>query len=444
MVTLQIDTIRQLADSPIIFKRGEFLQKNGAFRRIAEEGGDGRYVYEVDGTYGNYRTEVVLNGGVSSHCDCPYPGPGCKHIVAILLELFDQQGDSTALPPDSYDQQAHYLSYEEIKQQALDDRRRRAKQEVLTISQGDMLKGDHLVTTVKGRQYQVTLHNPASGVGHCSCPDFYSNKLSTCKHLIFLSASLQEQKGFAARLARETFPYIDIFWDSAAGKPRLFHEQDSADNGEELIGLLTEIFDGNNLFRHDNIVDFIPYLHRLERFKQVRVQEPVMRKLTDAATDKELAHAAAAGSAAETTGCLRVTPYAYQQEGIAFGLYKKAVLIGDEMGLGKTLQAIGLCISKKNVFGFQKVLVVTVSSLKQQWQREIERFSDENACIIAGNAQKRKEQYGTDSSLFKITNYEAVLRDVTIISRLKPDVIVLDEAQRITRCFCPPMPEGPV
>ncbi|GAB6190383.1 SNF2-related protein [Desulfocastanea catecholica] len=430
MVTLQIDTIRQLADSPIIFKRGEFLQKNGAFRRIAEQSGEGRYVYEVDGNYGNYRTEVILNGGVIGHCDCPYPGPGCKHIVAILLELFDHQGDSAGLSLDSFDQQPHYLSYEEIKQQALEDRHRRAKQEALTISQGDMLKGDHLVTTAKGRQYQVTLHNPATGTGHCSCPDFYSNKLSTCKHLIFLSTCLKEQKGFTARLARETFPYIDIFWDSAVGKPRLFHEQDNKDNGEELTGLLTEIFDENNLFRQDDIVNFIPYLHRLERFKQVRVQEPVMRKLTNAATDNELTHAAS-GPAADINSCLQVTPYAYQQEGIAFGLYKKAVLIGDEMGLGKTLQAIGLCICKKNVFGFRKVLVVTMSSLKQQWQREIERFSDEKACIIAGNAQKRKEQYRTDTSLFKITNYEAVLRDVTVISRLKPDVIVLDEAQRI-------------
>ena len=30
-----------------------------------------------------------------------------------------------------------------------------------------------------------------------------------------------------------------------------------------------------------------------------------------------------------------------------------------------------------------------------------------------------------------ITNYEAVLRDVTIISRFKPDLLILDEAQRI-------------
>jgi SNF2 family DNA or RNA helicase len=430
MVTLQIDTIRQIADSPIIFKRGEFLQKNGAFSRIHEQSGNGQYVYEVDGNYGNYRTEVTLNGSVTSQCDCPYPGPGCKHIVAILLELFGQQGETEDLLIEGDDLQTEYLSYEEIKQQALEDRRKRAKNEKFKVIQGDMLKGDHLVTTVKGRQYQVTLHNPAAAVGHCSCPDFYSNKLSTCKHLIFLSSFLKEQKGFTDHLAQETFPYIDIFWESAAGKPRLFHERDSEGNGEELSGLLTEIFDEQNLFRKENVADFIPYLPKLERYKQVRVQEPVMRKLTNAATDNELSHAATR-PLSDISRYLKVVPYAYQEEGIKFGLYKKAVLIGDEMGLGKTLQAIGLSIFKKDIFGFRKVLVVTMSSLKQQWQREIERFSDEKACIIAGNAKKRKEQYSNDTSLFKITNYEAVLRDVTIISRLKPDLIILDEAQRI-------------
>lgn len=431
MVTLKIDTIRQIADSPIIYKRGEFLHRNGAFSRIHEQSGDGRYVYEVDGNFGNYKTEVVLNGAVACQCDCPYPGPGCKHIVAILLELFDQQqGRTEDRQVDVVDRQGQYLSYEEIKRQALEDRQRKAKQERFKVIQGDMLKGDHLVTTVKGRQYQVTLHDPAAGTGHCSCPDFYSNKLSTCKHLIHLSTFLKGQKGFADRLKRETFPYIDIYWDSAAEKPRLFHERDKAKNGAELTRLLTEIFDEHNLFCKENIADFIPYLPQLECYKQVRVQEQVMRKLTNVATDNELSDAATRPYS-DISACLKVVPYAYQEEGIKFGLYKKAVLIGDEMGLGKTLQAICLGILKKDVFGFRKILVVTMSSLKQQWQREIERFSDEEACIISGNAGQRKEQYRTDTSLFKITNYEAVLRDVTKISRLKPDLIILDEAQRI-------------
>lgn len=433
MVTLQIDTIRQIADSSVIFKRGESLQKNGAFSRLHEQSGEGRYVYEVDGNYGNYRTEVVLNGAVSCLCDCPYPGPGCKHIVAILLELFDQQGDMDQPPIAAKEfpiQQTDHLSYEEIKQQAIEDRHKRAKNEEFIVTQGDMLKGDHLVTTVKGRQYQVTLHDPAAGVGHCSCPDFYSNKLATCKHLIFLSSLLQGQKGFTKRLGQEIFPYIDIFWNSAAGKPQLFHERSREKNGQELTELLSEIFDEQHLLRRESVAEFMPYLQKLEHYKQVRVQEPVMRKLTDAATDHELSQAAAK-PLQDISRYLKVVPYAYQEEGIKFGLYKKGVLIGDEMGLGKTLQAIGLSILKKDIFGFRKVLVVTMSSLKQQWQREIERFSDEKACVIAGSAKKRKEQYRTDTSLFKITNYEAVLRDVTIIARLKPDVIILDEAQRI-------------
>ncbi len=370
MVILQIDTIRQIADSPIIFKRGEFLQRNGAFSRIDEQSGDGRYVYEVDGNYGNYRTEVVLNGDVTSHCTCPYPGAGCKHVVAILLELLDEQQEPQELSIDDIDKQAQYLSYEEIRQQALDDRRKRAKQEKFTVIQGDMLKGDHLIMTARGHQYQVTLHDPAAGVGHCSCPDFFSNKLSTCKHLIFLSTFLKEQTGFAYRLAQETFPYIDIYWESAAEKPRLFQERDARDNGEELTALLKEIFDEQNLFRQENIAEFIPYLPQLEGYKQIRIQESVLHKLTNAATDIELSQAAAK-PLTDTSLCLKVVPYAYQEEGINFGLYKKAVLIGDEMGLGKTMQAIGLGILKKEIFGFRKVLVVTMSSLKQQWQREI-------------------------------------------------------------------------
>lgn len=430
MVALKMDTIRKIADSPIIFKRGELLHKNGAFGPMGQQGGGGRYIYVVDGNYGNYRTEIVLNGSVRCSCDCPYPGTGCKHIVAILLELFDQQRQGRQKRINTETPQTEYLTEDEIRQQALDDRRTRAKREKFTVVQGDMLKGDHLVTTVKGRQYQVTLHDPENAGGHCSCPDFYSNKLETCKHIIFLTSFLQEQKNFKARLTKETFPYIDIYWDSMAHRPRLFHERNGGINGEELSGLLTEMFDDNGLFRQEDIAECIPYLSKLARHKQVRIRDAVLRKLTNVATDRELADAAMAPFS-DISRYLKVAPYSYQEEGIKFGLYKKAVLIGDEMGLGKTLQAIGLSLLKRHIFGFDKVLVITLSSLKQQWQREIERFSDEKGCIIAGNAKKRKELYRTDTSLFKITNYEAVLRDVTIISRLKPDLIILDEAQRI-------------
>ncbi len=51
--------------------------------------------------------------------------------------------------------------------------------------------------------------------------------------------------------------------------------------------------------------------------------------------------------------------------------------------------------------------------------------------MIAGNPSQRKAGYSNDDCLFKIANYEAVLRDVTILSSYNPDIIILDGAQRI-------------
>jgi SNF2 family DNA or RNA helicase len=72
-----------------------------------------------------------------------------------------------------------------------------------------------------------------------------------------------------------------------------------------------------------------------------------------------------------------------------------------------------------------------MASLKEQWKREIERFTEEKAVIISGGAAKRQFMYQSSDSLFKITNYEALLRDVGVISRFKPDIMILDEAQKI-------------
>lgn len=75
---------------------------------------------------------------------------------------------------------------------------------------------------------------------------------------------------------------------------------------------------------------------------------------------------------------LKVEPYPYQKEGIIAGLGWKRFLIGDEPGLGKTLQSIGVvdCASA------YPCLVVCPSSLKINWQREFEKFTDKQALVL--------------------------------------------------------------
>lgn len=80
---------------------------------------------------------------------------------------------------------------------------------------------------------------------------------------------------------------------------------------------------------------------------------------------------------------LKVKPYDYQRVGIEFGLKHERVLIGDEPGLGKTLQSIGIV----DAASAYPCLVVCPSSLKINWQREFEKFTDKKALVLDNGTQ---------------------------------------------------------
>ncbi len=420
---------RNVADSPLIYYRGENIYKHGSFFLSDSDAGQKKFTFEVDGNYGDYETRIQLTpGGLTGFCDCPYPGNGCKHVVAAALNVRDllqkKEAQSVVVPePDT-----PYLSREEIRDQALADRRKRARTEKFSLVPGDMFKGDHQVENQQHRRYQVCFHDPEKGVGHCTCPDYMTSGLGTCKHILFVQDRFKKDKDFSRRLKKEQFAFTDIFWNSKTNAPGLFSERLSTSHAD-LVPLLARYFDPKTgTFRAGDLSDIVSLMDRVDGDKRVRVRESLVRRVEDHIQKQEAKSLSEQDLPALP---LKIDLYPFQKEGVRFGLYKTGVLIGDEMGLGKTLQAIGLCALKKEIFGFSKVLVVTLASLKEQWKREIEKFSHEQAQVVEGSPSQRADLYNKDESLFKITNYEAVLRDVTILSRFNPDIIVLDEAQRI-------------
>jgi len=106
------------------------------------------------------------------------------------------------------------------------------------------------------------------------------------------------------------------------------------------------------------------------------------------------------------------------------------VLIGDEMGLGKTIQALATAEIMAKYFGVERVLIVCPTSLKHQWEREIERFTKRSAIVIGGPQTKRRELFA-EESFFKIINYDTIHRDLQSIEDWSPELVILDEAQRI-------------
>jgi superfamily II DNA or RNA helicase len=432
MVELSRTYIRdQVADSKAIYQRGVGLYQIGSFLPGDSDPEKGCFSYVMDGNYGDYDTVVQMrDDGVEASCDCPYPGPGCKHIVAALLDARDVLGrwKNHAIDYATRVGENRFLSPEEIRTQALEDRKRRARTESFALVEGEMLKGEHIVKTESGRRYTVTLHDPANGRGHCSCPDYGFNCLGTCKHLIFATQRLSRKRGLKKRLARERFPYVDLYWDSQTSRPALYSEL-TPSVVKKLSAGFGQYFDQQGVYTGGSLSGLLPLIDQVRGSKQVRIQDTLLDRIERCLQDEQMEAVARRGS--DRLPALKMPLYAYQEKGVRFGLYKRAALIGDEMGLGKTLQAIALAMLKKEVMGFSKVLIITLASLKEQWKREIKRFTEASAVVVAGNPAQREATYMDDDSFFKITNYEAVIRDVDILTRYGPDLVILDEAQRI-------------
>ncbi len=87
------------------------------------------------------------------------------------------------------------------------------------------------------------------------------------------------------------------------------------------------------------------------------------------------------------------TLYKHQEDGIKFLLSRNGCILADDMGLGKSMQSIIAALES----GAEKILIVTTSSTKINWEREIKVFCDETT-IIEGKKW--------DSNKFTIINFD--------------------------------------
>jgi SNF2 family DNA or RNA helicase len=164
---------------------------------------------------------------------------------------------------------------------------------------------------------------------------------------------------------------------------------------------------------HEDALSFVAEVRDRER-RAARVEEAFPRGI-ESPTFKKL---------------LRASLYDYQREGALFAARAGRCLIGNEMGLGKTVQAIAAAEIMARLFGVERVLAICPTSLKHQWEREIGKFVDRSVTVINGLRPVREQAFAVDS-FFKITNYDTVHRDLDLIQAWAPDLVILDEAQRI-------------
>lgn len=129
------------------------------------------------------------------------------------------------------------------------------------------------------------------------------------------------------------------------------------------------------------------------------------------------------------------TLYGFQEEARKFMVDRGRVLVAYEMGLGKTVITIAAIEDLIDDGTVSCGLVITPSSLKYQWERQIEKFTDgATVMVVDGTPMQRERQYSEALSGeydYIILNYEQVVNDWDFVRHLPRDFVVCDEVTAI-------------
>lgn len=417
-----------------------------------------------------YQVEVALDRGtLTSSCTCARDYAACKHAVAALEALRFPMAPAAASPRPQRSSRGggriiqpavrrpgFLVLGSEQRQQTREERIAMARAEELALrrqwARSDRsrvlpLSDDDGPPTFEvapraAPPERVTLRGPTGRYAGCTCADFGSNELETCRHVERL------RRWYLRKPKWEPVDLASIWW-----RPRVWTEDRpeplreifllAPDHGSPIVsryfepeGWLRPAPAGNVHSKWARRA--VSAIRRLARRNGWRtdLDPAVNRRIAAAdaaeAMDRKLAPiVVGAPEWRELRHRLGFDLHPYQETGALFLGRRGRAFLADDMGLGKTVQSVAAALLLRQYADARRALIVCPASIKHQWHEEILRACGESALVVDGRPAERREAYRAWESGFLILNYELVLRDLDEILAAGSDLIVLDEAQRI-------------
>jgi superfamily II DNA or RNA helicase len=133
---------------------------------------------------------------------------------------------------------------------------------------------------------------------------------------------------------------------------------------------------------------------------------------------------------------LRARLRPYQHEGLMWLEHKRdagvGAILADDMGLGKTLQTIALLAREKEARRMDiPSLILTPTSLVDNWEREIEKFAPHLRVVTYSGPGRHAKITHFNRAEIIITSYPILIRDLTPLTDREFHYVILDEAQAI-------------
>ena len=326
-------------------------------------------------------------------------------------------------------------------------RQQQAEKEVFAISQVDeeYCPGEYKIgNAITRNEYKVVYRGRNSMWNYCSCMDFKTSQLGTCKHLEAVKLWVKKKK---KKVHREQPSYSSVYIDYKG--PRSVKIRFGETCNDIFKRLAKDYFDGDGVLREEAYDKFDIFLHAAKAIDEnFRCYGDALDFIISKREKSRRLQLVESKYSDETLdSLLKARLYPYQKEGIRFAVKAGKAIIADEMGLGKTIQAIAASEIYLREGMADNVLVVCPTSLKYQWKKEIEKFTggdmtevmDEQSgqivpvpkvIVIEGSPFKRQRMY-TSSTPYKIVSYNTVCNDIREMGRLSVGVLVMDEIQRL-------------
>jgi len=121
-------------------------------------------------------------------------------------------------------------------------------------------------------------------------------------------------------------------------------------------------------------------------------------------------------------------PLGHQKEAIEKLAGSKRFILADDMGLGKTTSTIIAALET----GAKKILIICPASLKINWQREIENYTDRSVYISEGKNFSIEHDFVIVNYDILKNFYDLKSKTESLITQGNFDLIILDEAHYVS------------
>src|SRR6266404_1191915 len=312
-----------------------------------------------------------------------------------------------------------------LREEQIDIRRQRAREgqfQIQNLGRNRVFSDYQVTNPATHGQYKVSIRGFEVGDNSCSCPDFRSNTLGTCKHIEHVLVALRDETPTHLRQRKAILTRPEIYLNYGEQLRIGLHLPPR--HSDQLASLSHRFFDAKGFWNdgggYDELIAAVQAVP-----EQVTVLSDAMEFMDRETERRQMAKREQELLADPPTDLLNVPLYDYQQRGAIFLACRGRSILGDDMGLGKTVQAMAAVELLARERGIERVLVVAPASVKYQWESEIRKFTERPVQVIEGGHEARRALYA-QPTFYRLINYETVLRDVDELNAWQPDLIVLD------------------